>query len=260
MNHPECRFKKKRGFCMALIKCPECEKEISDKATACPFCGYPMAPQASEAAPESTPAAPAASPKKSSITKIIALVCAAALIVGGIAFGVKQNNAKKAEEAAAAKRAEYIDTLNIVQLTMLRGAADAESICNLTRAVWHDTIYKEFDSETFKYTQKSSGGYNSDFNVSLRALYADQKIIDQISAIEENQASVQTLMKKLQNPEEEFKICYETVTNMYSAYSQLTNLAVSPSGSFNTYSDNFQEYDNECIKYYEELKTQIPEK
>lgn len=27
---------------MALIKCPECEKEVSDKAPACPHCGAPI--------------------------------------------------------------------------------------------------------------------------------------------------------------------------------------------------------------------------
>lgn len=27
---------------MALITCPECGKEVSDKATACPNCGYPI--------------------------------------------------------------------------------------------------------------------------------------------------------------------------------------------------------------------------
>jgi len=27
---------------MALIKCPECEREISDKASSCPHCGYPI--------------------------------------------------------------------------------------------------------------------------------------------------------------------------------------------------------------------------
>lgn len=27
---------------MALINCPECGKEISDKATSCPLCGYPI--------------------------------------------------------------------------------------------------------------------------------------------------------------------------------------------------------------------------
>jgi len=29
-----------------LIKCPECELQVSDKATACPHCGYPMQPTA----------------------------------------------------------------------------------------------------------------------------------------------------------------------------------------------------------------------
>ena len=28
---------------MALIKCPECQEEISDQAAACPHCGYPIA-------------------------------------------------------------------------------------------------------------------------------------------------------------------------------------------------------------------------
>ena len=27
---------------MALIKCPECGKQISNKATSCPDCGFPM--------------------------------------------------------------------------------------------------------------------------------------------------------------------------------------------------------------------------
>ena len=27
---------------MALMKCPECGKEISDQAKACIFCGYPI--------------------------------------------------------------------------------------------------------------------------------------------------------------------------------------------------------------------------
>ena len=33
---------------MALIKCPKCGKEISDKAIACPNCGYPMNQQAQQ--------------------------------------------------------------------------------------------------------------------------------------------------------------------------------------------------------------------
>lgn len=28
---------------MALIKCPECGREVSDRAGSCPVCGYPIA-------------------------------------------------------------------------------------------------------------------------------------------------------------------------------------------------------------------------
>lgn len=53
---------------MALIKCPECSKEISDQATACPHCGYSLKPVASPH-------------KRSSILPIFLLICC---IIGGI--------------------------------------------------------------------------------------------------------------------------------------------------------------------------------
>ena len=34
--------KEEGGIYMALINCPECEKQISDKAESCPNCGYPI--------------------------------------------------------------------------------------------------------------------------------------------------------------------------------------------------------------------------
>ena len=43
---------------MALVKCPECGKEVSDKARVCPNCGNPMAPEAP--VPPMPPAPPAA--------------------------------------------------------------------------------------------------------------------------------------------------------------------------------------------------------
>ncbi len=35
---------------MALIRCPECGREISDKAVSCPGCGYPLAEQPDDTA------------------------------------------------------------------------------------------------------------------------------------------------------------------------------------------------------------------
>ena len=40
---------------MALIKCPECGKEISDEATSCPNCGHPMRKMEASAPPLNQP-------------------------------------------------------------------------------------------------------------------------------------------------------------------------------------------------------------
>ena len=34
---------------MALMKCPECEGNVSDKAVFCPHCGFPIAEKGTEA-------------------------------------------------------------------------------------------------------------------------------------------------------------------------------------------------------------------
>ena len=34
-----------------LTQCPECELPVSDKATACPHCGYPMKPSEKQKKP-----------------------------------------------------------------------------------------------------------------------------------------------------------------------------------------------------------------
>ena len=67
---------------MALIKCPECGKEISDKAKACPECGYKM--------------------KKSKIKFIPILICALLVVacVGGALY-YKNEIALNANEKAA---------------------------------------------------------------------------------------------------------------------------------------------------------------
>ena len=51
---------------MALIKCPECGREVSDKALSCPNCGYPISQDPLEWAMdfETSPSVQASEPKK----------------------------------------------------------------------------------------------------------------------------------------------------------------------------------------------------
>lgn len=44
----------KGGEHMALITCPECGKQISDKAASCPGCGYPLADEVLDVVQENT--------------------------------------------------------------------------------------------------------------------------------------------------------------------------------------------------------------
>lgn len=58
---------------MALIKCPECGREVSDKATACPNCGYALNKNNGDIAPKSN---------KKWIVAVVVAVLAIAVCIG----------------------------------------------------------------------------------------------------------------------------------------------------------------------------------
>lgn len=89
---------------MALIKCPECNKEISDKVTACPHCGYPLSETNSEKLVEEYGEAKQKNKtnKKKSI-KVLVIICVVVVLIGigiGTYFAVtaKERNYNKAIE------------------------------------------------------------------------------------------------------------------------------------------------------------------
>lgn len=242
---------------MALISCPECGKDVSDKVKSCPHCGYPLINELENTGDNPQPVEITSinlgskDPKKKKNTLIfivaVMLVVIAVIIT---CFFVKQ-------QKEAAVRAEYIENLTLIRTTMLSGGAQAETLCNLTKSVWYNTIYEEFDIETNKYTM-TNGRFHEDFNTSLSALYEDSNTISVIAEIKENQDKVADIMRELQNPTADFATCYNTVEAMYDTYRSFTALAISPSGSLKTYADNFETYETDFMKYYERLDTQIP--
>lgn len=160
----------------------------------------------------------------------------------------------------AKERAEYLENLKLAQITMLDGGATAEQVCNLTRKVWYNTIYEKSDKETDQYTKNSySGKFHDDFNTSISSLYSDENVKQYIKSIEENQDEVADLIKQLQNPPEDLTSCYDTIDSLFDAYQDLTKLAISPSGNYNTYSQNLSDYDNAFMKYYDKLNALLPD-
>lgn len=102
---------------MALIKCPECGSDVSDKAASCPKCGFPI-----QNAPQNTPAPPpppdgAESPEKRTNGKKIALISVAAVvIIAAVAAaavylsGSGIRNAEKAADAAVTAVEAYMQS------------------------------------------------------------------------------------------------------------------------------------------------------
>lgn len=276
---------------MALIKCSNCEKQISDKAKVCPHCGQQVVLEVVETEektpllceecgielPEGVEACPNCgcpvsiqedvveeSPQKVEVTSvklqpiakntkkfIVIAVVAIIAIIAAIFIGNNVKQQKLAEEEAQRKEA-YASNLETTSFTMLMGAIEAEDAGNLIKKVWYNKIYDEYDSETNKYTRGAS-----DFNEALSNLFSDSEFRVTLSSIETNQDTVAGMMKKLKNPPEEYEDAYDAIKELYDAYTKLTNLAISPSGSLQTYSENFNAADTEVVNCYEAMQMYI---
>ena len=88
-------------------------------------------------------------------------------------------------------------------------------------------------------------------------MFSDKTFTSQIADIEENQDTVAALMKQLKNPPEEHKEAYDAIKEYYYAYIELTNLAVNPTGSLQTFSNNFHEADTNVLNCYNAVKLYI---
>lgn len=206
--------------------------------------------------------------KLSKRTKIIlsaagVLVLAAIAIV--VALVVKANN----EAAHAEKVQKYLEDMRKCSATMILAAAEAEDICNLTNRVWHNTIFKESDKETNKYTinpdaysedieNYSNSQFVDDFNVSLVKLYKSDYMKGKLEALDLWNEAINENQKKLSNVPEECEEEYKTFSDLADAYFNLANFAKEPSGSLQTYSTKLEEYDSEFISLYNKLDRQLP--
>lgn len=139
---------------------------------------------------------------------------------------------------------------------MLSGAADAETAGNLIKKVWYNSIYEKTDSSTDKFTRKNqgSGAFYDDFNDALGNLFRDASFQIKIKSVEENQEKVSSLMKDMKNPPEEHEEAYRTLQDYYDAYLEFTNLVVNPSGSLQTFSENFNSTDQNVSNYLSKMQ------
>ncbi len=220
---------------MALIKCPECGKEISDKAKRCPNC--------------------ACSLKKNKKVIIIVFSIIMLLVIGLIIFYIYSQNT-------------YNKNVSLLSASMLSSSTNCESLANLTSKVWYNTIYKQDDKETNKYTINSiyykdtnyykyqDYQFNKDFNTSLLRLFNDKK--EEISKIEKESEDIKNKIKELRKTPFVQKELYNALMDFYNTYQELVKISINPSGSYTDYTKNKNEKIENCLTAYERLSTLLP--
>lgn len=270
---------------MALIKCPNCNNDVSDMAKACPSCGYELKQEAKaiNTCPDCNTILSGDESKcpkcgcplntneelqkveiasiniqknkrkqKKTLIIIVSVILILA-IVGGIGVFVYQ---KAKEDEKKRIQTEYKENMKQVAADMLVGSYAAEKAGGLIHDVWYNAIFEKSDSKTNKYTKKSSLTWN-DFNTALKNLSNDKDFSSIIQKIKTNQETVGNTMKLLTNPPEEFKDAYGAMKDYYDAYLELTNLVISPTGSLQSYTSNFNNADTNVSKCYSSVKMYI---
>ena len=194
--------------------------------------------------------------KKSSVYRKIKPVQAISIIIGIIVIAIfamaYYNNQKELEATQL-----YAENIDAITFEMLQSAAEAEIVLNLTARVWFNSIYKEEDFETDRFTRKD-GKWVEDFNDALSNLFADSDFLYEVSSIEYSQTQVEALMKSLQGPPKEYERTYETLLDLYAAYQGLVELAINPKGNLNSFSSNKEEKLDKFLDIYRRLEMQLP--
>jgi hypothetical protein len=246
---------------MALMNCPECAKEISDKSTVCIHCGYPL--DTMQSVTEQHPPArqpinldadqPISSGRAFNRRMWFAVfgIVLVLLVGGGVGWNVYvAQQAKLSQEA-------YQNGGHELLTDMLDTMVLAEKMANLNINVWHDAIYREDTPATEKYVWQSGYGH-VDFETALLNLALDPDIQKQRTAITDGKTSAQAAMKTLV-PTTDQTATQQKLLELYALFEEFTSLATEPTGSYNTYTEQVATTKASFLRLFNELKILLPE-
>lgn len=254
---PQCGFEltnanseKNEDDNLKVLVCEECGKEISEDEKYCPNCGCPVTKK------DSAPTDEKILPQQVEITKInIPIFKKKAFWISIVSVFVIIVGSVLGIKMYQDKQIEkYYSNLQLINFTMLNGASQAESAGGLIHDVWYNTIYDKYDSTTYKYTNGET-----DFNDSLKNLFSDKDFSEKISSIKTNQETVDSLMKDLKNPPKKYEDAYRDLRSFYDSYVEFTNLVINPKGSLQSFTSNFNDADTKTVNGYKTMQLYLDE-
>ena len=237
---------------MAMIKCPECNNDISDTAKKCIHCGYRF-----------TNSEEHKKLVKTIIISVVSLIVIIAAIVTIVLIVNKRNEDRKKRELEEAERQrireekrkekEYREQYRDIVYDILDGAADTESCGNMISNVWYNTIWEKDDAETDMYT-KNNGVFYDDFNDALRAYFDSDAYNDYATTIRQYKTDAGSAIIKMSDYPSKYADSYNALKDLYDEFVSFSSFCLSPSGSYTTYSANFAAGDSSLMSRYNKAK------
>lgn len=210
------------------MNCPRCNAFIFEDDTVCANCGLQLRK------------------KEKKNTRIIVPIIIA-IVIGGVILAV----GKTVHDKMA--RYDYEQRVKTCAYDMYNGAADTEDACNKIVSVWHDSIWKVNDNKTVLYTTNDSGQFYDDFNDALNELIEDESFQRDLRNIHDTYENVRSQIHDLQDPPKGCEKICDALMDAYDAYYEFTQCALDPEGTYESYSNSFNEADSNCVKCMEKL-------
>lgn len=242
----------------------ETQNTNADKTAAIYHGDHPPAGEIQNAGSTSQPR----SPKNKKGLIIAGVILVIIILAAGIAMYMNHKEKVAREEAERqriarqeAEKAEietynaHINDLNLLYSTSYSGASEAESVCVLVLNVWKDAIFNTPSAETEKYVSGAA-----DFNEAIQRVYSDAEIQEKITSIRGTKDKVNSYIQNLQSCPEELSKAYDVALELNTTFNALTDLALSPEGSYTSFGAAKNDKTDAYIASYKTMEAVIPEK
>jgi hypothetical protein len=187
------------------------------------------------------------------LTIMLTILFLAALSITGYLYHSHLQEQERQAKIEAQIKKEKLYLANVQKVTdqMITTGELAEGMIDAYSDVWHEAIYEEY--------VEIAGEVAFDFD---EALYLQQNVFTtdgSESELKNGINKVQNQMKSLNNPPKKHKELYNLTVNLYTQFNKITDNALEPTGSYNSFTEQTNQDIDSFITVFHELKIKLPE-
>ena len=215
---------------MAMIKCENCGKEISDKSVKCVHCGLKVH-------------------EKIKCNECGKLIDKDSKSCPNCGCPIKKKTKKI-----------YIIIISIILLILIIGLFIGINFVNKEKKIFNNNLKEVVDKINEGVSLSNECGLlikNTLYNNTLNNLLLNTEYNNKVNLIKNNQNEVNNLMKKINNPLDLFEDELDELEDYYDEYLEFSNLVINPRSNLVMFNRNFDEEYNDVMSEYNKLMRYI---